>query len=129
MALWGRSILGFRRRFHQGPAKVSPRRQVLLALPKGSAEGFTNVPLRFHQGSAKVSPKFHHGRFNEAPQSFAVSLVLCRADPSWAAKRFRGRFHRGSSKILHVSWCPCFSPSWAAKGFCGRFPRDSTKVL
>ena len=89
----GQVHLGFRRRFHQGPAKVSPRRQILLGLPKGSAEGFTNVPLRFHQGSAKVSPKFHHGRFNEAPQSFAVG---CQKVPRTVSPRF----HQDSPRFV-----------------------------
>ena len=32
-------------------------------------------------------------------------LWFSGADPSWAAKRFRGRFRQGSTKVLQLSWC------------------------
>ena len=57
------------------------------------------------------------------------TLWFSGVDPSWAAKRFRGRFHQGSTKVLQVSWCLWFSgadPSWAAKRFRGRFHQGST---
>ena len=67
------------------------------------------------------------------------SLWLSGADPSWAAKTFRGKFHQGSAKVsprFHQA-SPSFvvslvlwgrfvlglprGSSWAAKRFCGRF--------
>ena len=51
-------------------------------------------------------------------------------DPSWPAKRFRGRFHQGpprlkffnsgSSNVAQISWCLA-DPFWGAKKVCGRF--------
>ena len=77
------------------------------------------------------------------------SLWFFGADPSWAARRFRGRFRQGSTKVpprfhqgsskgaprFHQS-SPSFvvspifwhSLSWAAKRFCGRFHQGFTKV-
>ena len=98
---WGRSILGFRRRFRQGPAKISTRGRICLGLPKG-----------FREGSAKVSPKLHHGRFHEARLSFAASLVL------WGRSvlRFRGSFHQGSAKFP-----PSFHPGSTKLPYRGVF--------
>ena len=44
---------------------------------------------------------------------------------SWPAKRFRGRFHQGFTKVAQVSlslWSSGAGPFWGAKKFCGRFP-------
>ena len=59
-------------------------------------------------------------------------------DPSWPAKRFRGRFHQGpprlkffnsgSSNVAQVSWCLA-DPFWGAKKVCGRFPISSLNLL
>ena len=50
---------------------------------------------------------------------------------SWPARRFRGRFHQGFTKVLQVSCCLWSSgadPFWAAKRFRGRFHEGFTKV-
>ena len=52
--------------------------QIRLGLPKGSAEISTKVPTKLLQVS--------------------WCLWFFGADPSWAAKRFRGRFHQGSAE-------------------------------
>ena len=72
MALWGRSILG--------------RQNVPRKVP-------TKVPPRFHQGFTKNPPSF--SEFHGVSRSV---LGLPRGS-SWAAKRFCGRFHRGSTKV------------------------------
>ena len=46
--------------------------------------------------------------------AFRLSLWFSGADPSWAAKRFRGRFDQGTAKFGGVSGT---DPSWAAKRF------------
>ena len=81
---------------------------------------------------------FSHSKGFGAEWLFA-SLWFSGADPSWAPKRFRGRFHQGSTKEGQGSTkVPRFSgadPSWASKRFRGRFHqgrprfhRGSTKV-
>ena len=88
------------------------------------------------QGWTTESEFFHRGRI-----AFGL-LWFSRADLSWAARRFRARFHQGpskvpararhsSTKVLQVSWCLWFSgadPSWAAKRFCRRFRQGFTEV-
>ena len=81
----------FRRRFHQGSSKVSPRFHqgspsfvVSLVFCSRSALGCQKVPRkvppRFHQFSSKVSPKV---------LQVSWCLWFSGVDPSWAAKRFR----------------------------------------
>ena len=104
LSLWGRSVLGCQKvprkvppRFRQGFTKVPPRfskfrgvsgslGQIRVGLPKGSAEGSTKVSPRFHQGSTEVL-------------EVSWCLWLSGADPCWAAKRFRGRFRQGFTKV------------------------------
>ncbi len=71
------------------------------------------------------------------------SLWFSGADPSWAAKSFRGRFHQGSAKapprfhqgftkVAQVSWSLWSSgadPFWGAKRFCGRFPHHFFQLV
>ena len=60
--------------------------KIRLGPPEGSAEGYTKVPARVHQGSTKVL-------------QVSWCLWFSGTDPSWAAKRFCGRFHRGFTKV------------------------------
>ena len=54
--------------------------QIRLGLPKGSEEGSTKVPLQV-----------------------SWRLWFSEAHPSWATKRFRGRFHHGvSGSLKHI---------------------------
>ena len=112
MVLWGRSVLGCQK----VPRKVPPR-----------------FRGRFRQGSAKDSPRFHQGSTKRLQVSWC--LWFSEQDPSWAAKRFRGRFHhvpprfrQGFTKVP-----PRFSkfrgadPSWAAKRFRARFHQGSAE--
>ena len=148
MVLWGRSVLGrqevprkvpqrFRKvpaRVHLGSTKVL-NFAVSLVLSGRSVLGCQKVPPTFQQGSTKAL-------------QVSWCLWFSGADPSWAAKRFRGRFHQGSSKgvprfhqgsskgaprftnFAQVSWCLWLGadPFWAAKRFrlkrcCGRFTK------
>ncbi len=121
MVFWGRSswclwfsgaapswaAKRFRGRFHQGSAKVPPRFH----------QGFTKAPPRFHQGSPSVVVSLVlWGRSTKVLQ-VSWCLWLFGGDPSWAATRFRGRFHQGSANVLQVSWC-----------LYKRFREGSTKV-
>ena len=88
--------------------------------------------------------------FSPTAELLSDSLWFSGADRSWAARRFYGRFHQGSTevsprfrrssltfhqgstKVFQVSWCVWFSgadPSWAAKRFCGRFPHRFFKLV
>ena len=114
-------------RFHQGYASfvvslVLRGRSVL-----GSQKVLWKVPPRLRQASTEV-----------------VQVSWCPwssgADPSWAAKRFCGRFHQGSAKLpprlckfFGVPGLPGQIPSgadlsWAAKRFCGRFHQGRAKL-
>ena len=112
MFLWGRSILGCSKvprkvppRFHRGSTKVPPRLRkfrylsgLLGQIVLGCQKVPRKVPARVHQGSTKVL-------------QVSWCLWFSRADPFWAAKRFRlkrfcgrftkvpPRFHRGSTKV------------------------------
>ena len=75
MVLWGRSVLGCQK----VPRKVPPR-----------------FRGRFRQGSTKVLPRIHQGSTKRLQVSWC--LWFSEQDPSWAAKRFRARFHQGSAE-------------------------------
>ena len=134
----------FRRRFHQGFAKVPASKvpprflkfravsgsvgQIRLGPPKGSAEGSTKVP-----------PKFRQARFHQGSSSFVLSLVLWGRSvldrqkvPQKVPPRFRqSSSKQGSTKVPQVSCCLWFcgaDPSWTAKRFRRRFDQGSAKV-
>ena len=94
MVLWGRSVLGRQKvppRFHH--FKVPPRLRKfrgVSGLLGRSVLGCQKVPW-------KVPPRFHRGSTKVAQVS--LSLWSSGADPSWAAKRFRGRFHQGFTEV------------------------------
>ena len=88
-----------------------------LGPPEGSAKGSTKVPARVHQGSTKA---------------LQVSWCLWLSGaPSWAAKRFRGKFPEVSPRF-HQQSCASFVVSlifWAARlGLPKRSEKGSTKV-
>ena len=74
--------------------------QIRRGLPKGSAEGSTNW--------AKVPPSLHQPCTCTNVLKISWCLWFSGADPSWAAKKFRRRFHQlgqGSTKpspTLHL---------------------------
>ena len=49
------------------------------------------------------------------------SLGFSGADPSWAATRFRGRFH---TKVRQVSWC-----LWSSVLGCQKVPRSHVSLI
>ena len=55
-----------------------------------------SVPVLFFPNSNSFGVFSHSKGFRA--ELLLDSLWFSRADPSWAAKRFRGRFHQGSSK-------------------------------
>ena len=92
--------------------------RIRLGLPKGFVEGSTKVAPSFHQGCAsfvvslvfrgrsvlgcqkvlwKVPPRLRQASTKAAQVSSC--LWSSGADPSWAAKRFCGRFRQGCAKL------------------------------
>ena len=83
-------------RFHQSSSSFV----VSLALWSRSVLGCQEVPPRFHQGSAKVPPRLQPG-FTKVPPRLRSGLLwqIRLAAERFRLKRFRGRFHRDSTKV------------------------------
>ena len=102
----------------QPPQKIHATTHVLegLLLPKS----FRPVPSLFPNSNS--FGVFSHSKGFGA-ELLSDSLWFSGADPSCAAKRFRGRFHQGFTEVAQVSrslWSSGADPFWDAKRFCRR---------
>ena len=105
------------------PSAETPALQCFLAEKCGTMRTQLGIDLRkcilIQRNSFGV---FSHSKGFGA-ELLSDSLWLSGADPSWAAKTFRGkfhqvppRFHQGSTKLPQVSWCLWFSGADSSLG-------------